>query len=80
MATAKKKTTSKTKGAKAKNTKKPASATATKIEQMQEPQVVATAGKKQMRAILMFAVAVFLMFVALISSPEKNLWNFLQTI
>ena len=79
MATAKKKTTSKTKGAKAKNTKKPASATATKIEQMQEPQVVATAGKKQMRAILMFAVAVFLMFVALISSPEKNLWNFLHT-
>lgn len=79
MAAAKKKTTQKKTNAKKNATKKPASATATKIEQMQEPQNNAASGKKQMRAILMFAVAVFLLFVALISTEEKNVWNFLHT-
>ena len=76
MATAKKNT--KTKSSKVKNTKKkrPASATATEIEQMKEASK--GGGKNQMMAIIMFAVAVFLMFVAIINSEEKNAWYWLN--
>ena len=56
--------------------KRPASATATSI--MQAEQAPQQSGKKQVSAIIMFAAAVFLMFVALISSEEKNVWNWLH--
>ncbi len=56
--------------------KRPASATATSIMQEQQPEQLS--GKKQVSAIIMFAAAVFLMFVALISSSEKNVWNWLH--
>ena len=56
--------------------KRPASATATSI--MQAENAPQQSGKKQVSAIIMFAAAVFLMFVAIISSEEKNLWNWLH--
>jgi len=65
---------------KAKNTgkRKPKSATATEIEQMNREGNLG--GKNQMRSILMFAVAVFLMFVAVIPSGENNAWAFLHNM
>lgn len=56
--------------------KRPASATATSI--MQAENAPQQSGKKQFSAIIMFAAAVFFMFVAIISSEEKNLWNWLH--
>ncbi len=58
--------------------RKPSSATATEIEQMRSrPQ---KSGKSQLRAIILFAIAVLLMFVALIKSEEKNVWNGLHNL
>ena len=75
MAAAKKNTKSK---AKAKSTakKKPKSATATEIEQMKETQKVS--GKTQVVSIILFAVAVFLMFVVVLKTDERNVWYFLN--
>ena len=58
--------------------KRPASATATSI--MQAENMPQQSGKKQFSAIIMFAAAVFFMFVAIISSEEKNLWNWLHDV
>lgn len=54
------------------------SATATEIERMREE--VPSNGKKQMRAILLFALAVFFMFVAIIKTEEHNVWFWLNKI
>ncbi len=60
-----------------KKTKRPASATATQIEQMQE-QLPMGGGKKQIQAIILFAVAIFLFCVAVIKSDEANVWSWLH--
>ena len=73
MAAAKKtKRSTAKKGAK----KRPSSATATQIESIKEQQP--QGGKRQVRAILMFAVAVLLMCIAVIKSGDNNVWSFLH--
>lgn len=71
------KNSSKSKKNTKKKTKRPASATATQIEQMQE-QLPLSDGRKQLRAIIMFAVAVFLFCVAVIKSDDNNVWSWLH--
>ncbi len=68
MAPAKKKTTKNTQSkAKSSSKKRPSSATATEIEQMRE-QKGAGSGKKQIRAICLFALAIVLMAIAIVDS------------
>ncbi len=76
MAAAKNSTKSKKNTKQTSKKKRPTSATATQIEQMQEQ--LPLSGKKQIRAIILFAVAVFLMFVAIIRTDEVNVWNWLH--
>lgn len=80
MAQAKKSTkkTNNSKKSKASQSKKPKSATATEIEQMQERR--SNSGKNQIKAIILFALAVFLMFVAVINSGDGNAWSFLHSL
>jgi len=75
MATAKKSTKKKT------NTKKkatkPSSATATQIEQMQEQHTAG--GNKQVKALLLFAVAVLLFCIAVIKS-DGSVWQWFHDL
>ena len=76
MATAKK--TSNAKKNTKKKAKKPASATATQIEQMQE-QLPIDGGNKQIKAILLFAVAILLFCIAVIKS-DGVIWSWLHDL
>ena len=76
MAAAKKTTTAK-KNSK-KKAKKPASATATQIEQMQEQLPIGN-GKKQIKAIFLFAVAILLFCIAVIKS-DGVIWSWLHDL
>ena len=67
MADAKKKKNQKNSGAKTRAKKKPASATATEIEQMKQQESAGSA-KKQIRAICVFALAVILFAIAVIKT------------